>query len=263
MLFRSPDGQETLTEIVQAEAGSLVLPMQIASEAGTNSRTYIETTEPEAGTAVYSVNVDLAGVYKIVALVYGPSGESDAFYVEVDDLGAFVWDINVQDNPGEFEVWKKDEMTDQETVSAEAPKGIPYTVALSPGLHTIVISGWEASARLDAFYLEKVAEIPDDPVDIEAPVVSIGAPAYGDQVKGTVAVDVQASDNIAVVKSELYVDNDLHMTSEIAPFEFSLDTTVLPDGTYELFVKAYDAAGNVTQSETVLVYVQKIGRAHV
>ncbi|WP_373500733.1 Ig-like domain-containing protein [Desulfococcus sp.] len=252
------DGQETMTAIVQAEAGSLVPPMQTASETAGINRTYIETTQTEAGAASCIVQVDVAGVYKIVALVHAPAGDADEFYVDVDDLGTFVWDLNGQDEAAEFGIWKKEEITDRETITAEAPMGFPYTVALSSGHHTVTISGRKASARLDAFYLEKIGEIPEEPVDIEAPVVAIVSPGYGVQIKGTVPVDVDASDNVSVVKAELYVDGTLHLTNTLAPFGFSLVTTALPNDAYELFVKAYDAAGNVSQSETVLVHVQNI-----
>ncbi|MDX9819814.1 MAG: Ig-like domain-containing protein [Desulfococcus multivorans] len=250
------DGQETMTPIVQAESGSLTSPMGFTSETSGFNRTYIETTQSEAGTAAYGINIEIAGVYKIVAMVSAPSAESDEFYVDVDDQGAFVWDLNAEDEPAEFGIWKKDEITDRETITAEAPHGTPYAVALLPGLHKIILSGRDASVRLDAFYLEKIGEIPEDPIDIEAPVVAVASPGYGDEISGIAAVEIHASDNVSVVKAELYIDGALHLTSTVAPFGFLLDTTALPNNAYELFVKAYDAAGNAAQSEIVLVYVQ-------
>ncbi|HZD97329.1 MAG TPA: Ig-like domain-containing protein, partial [Micromonosporaceae bacterium] len=80
--------------------------------------------------------------------------------------------------------------------------------------------------------------------DTSPPSASIGLPADGATVSGTVEVDSTASDDVGVRKVELYVDGALAGTDTAAPYSFSVDTTTLGDGPHWLFVRAYDAAGN-------------------
>jgi hypothetical protein len=58
---------------------------------------------------------------------------------------------------------------------------------------------------------------------------------------------VDAQDNVAVVKVELYMDGKLQATSS-GPTTFSIATKKLANGTHVLESKAYDAAGNVGTS---------------
>ncbi len=63
-------------------------------------------------------------------------------------------------------------------------------------------------------------------------------------VAGTINVDVLATDNVAVVMVELFIDANYYGRSYLAPFTISLDTTTLTDGYHELTAKAYDSSGN-------------------
>ncbi len=91
------------------------------------------------------------------------------------------------------------------------------------------------------------------PADTIAPVVSITTPTDGHTVAKTVSVTVAASDNVRVVKVELYVDGTMSTASTTAPFAMSLNSQRLKRGAHTLRVKAYDAAGNSALSEVVTV----------
>jgi len=81
--------------------------------------------------------------------------------------------------------------------------------------------------------------------DTTAPTVSIASLKIGSTVKGTVTLNVAAADNVSVTRVELYINGILYASSNVSPFNFSWDTTTLPDNIYTVAVKAYDAAGNV------------------
>jgi len=91
--------------------------------------------------------------------------------------------------------------------------------------------------------------------DTTPPTTSITAPANGATVSGTISVTAAASDNVGVVKVELYVDAALKSTSTSSPYSFSWNTTTVANGAHSLVSKAYDAAGNVGTSATVTVTV--------
>lgn len=91
--------------------------------------------------------------------------------------------------------------------------------------------------------------------DTTAPTVSITSPASSSTLKGSVAVQVAAADNVGVAKVELRMNGALFATSTTAPFSFSWDTTTTPDGTYSLEATDYDAAGNTGTSGSVAVKI--------
>jgi thermitase len=91
------------------------------------------------------------------------------------------------------------------------------------------------------------------PSDTESPSVAITSPTGGD-VSGLVPVDVNATDNVAVARVELYVDNSLLATDSFAPYGFTLDSSQYA-GTVNLQARAYDAADNSASSNIVLVTV--------
>ena len=81
--------------------------------------------------------------------------------------------------------------------------------------------------------------------DRTPPVLTLLYPTAGSVISGIVNVNVDASDNIGVTLIEFYVNGNLVDTINNAPWEFSWNTTTLPVGTHALYVKGFDAAGNV------------------
>jgi len=82
------------------------------------------------------------------------------------------------------------------------------------------------------------------------PNVTITSPLNAVNVSGVVTVNANASDNVGVTKVEFYVNGVLTTTETSAPYTFSWDTSSLAPGAYTLMAKAYDAAGNVSQSSS-------------
>lgn len=84
--------------------------------------------------------------------------------------------------------------------------------------------------------------------DAITPTASISL-ANGAMVSGTQSVNVNATDNVAVTKVELYVAGTLLGTSSVAPYQFAWDTTRLANGSVSVEARAHDAAGNVGKSQ--------------
>jgi chitinase len=91
--------------------------------------------------------------------------------------------------------------------------------------------------------------------ELVPPTVTLTSPAHDTRVTGTVSVAASAADNIGVARVEFYVDGVLKSSDTGTPYLFSWDTAALASGSHTLFAKAYDAAGNVGQSESVSVQV--------
>jgi len=91
--------------------------------------------------------------------------------------------------------------------------------------------------------------------DTSAPNVALGAPINNDTISGTTVVSANASDNVAVVKAEFYLNGALQATVTSAPYSYNWNTLLVANGAYILSAKAYDTAGNVGQSASVAVTV--------
>jgi len=89
--------------------------------------------------------------------------------------------------------------------------------------------------------------------DTTPPTIAVTSPVNGGTVSGNVTVSVNASDNVAVVRVELYVDGKLEGSSSSAPFTLKWNTRKVAPGTHVLQCRAYDAAGNSGTSPQVSV----------
>ena len=91
--------------------------------------------------------------------------------------------------------------------------------------------------------------------DTIKPTVSVTFPANNAIVSGSVTITANASDNVGISKVEFYVNGVLQATDSASPYTFNWNTKSIANGSYTLTVKAYDAAGNIGNSSSVLVSV--------
>jgi chitinase len=150
------------------------------------------------------------------------------------------------------------------TPSAELA-ATPYQFAwdtslLAPGDYAVSVRASDAAGHvLDSeqviVSLTGNTTTPAPAVDTTAPAAFIATPVGGSILNGSAAVSVAASDNVAVTRVELYLDNALLATVTAAPYSFSWNTAKVANGNYTLLAKAYDAAGNSTQSSPVALQV--------
>jgi beta-mannanase len=98
--------------------------------------------------------------------------------------------------------------------------------------------------------------------DTTAPNVSLTGPTNGQTVSGTITLAASAKDDVAVSKVEFYISGKIAGPGVTAsPYNYSWDTTTVANGSYQLWAKAYDTAGNVGTSATVAVTVSNTAPA--
>lgn len=98
--------------------------------------------------------------------------------------------------------------------------------------------------------------------DTKPPVVSIASPLSGAAVSGIIAVNVNATDNIAVAEVSVIIDGTLVASKTAAPYSFSWNTTSSASGTHTIKAIAKDLAGN-SSSYSVQVTVGNSGTTDI
>jgi hypothetical protein len=86
--------------------------------------------------------------------------------------------------------------------------------------------------------------------DAQAPSVTITLPPG--TLSGPILVTATATDNVGVVRTELDVDGIRRASLITGPYQWSLDTTTMANGTHTVAVVAYDSAGNVGLASTTV-----------
>jgi hypothetical protein len=127
----------------------------------------------------------------------------------------------------------------------------------TPGPHAIGLRVKDSQGYADdrVFYVMVTDQLAPD---VTAPTVEIAAPAAGAPVKGTVTVDVSASDDTGVMRVEVYRDSGVLLGTDTShPFSVAWDTANLPLGDHILYAKAYDQAGNLGVAPMVSVSVRE------
>jgi thermitase len=107
------------------------------------------------------------------------------------------------------------------------------------GRRTLVAKAVDAAGNVGSSTAVEVDV--DNTVDATAPSVTITSAGAS---KNKLVVAVSASDNVGVVKVDLYVDGALAATDTGSPWSFSLNLRSLSSGAHTLQVRAWDAAGN-------------------
>ena len=140
-----------------------------------------------------------------------------------------------------------------------APYSIPWdTRTASNGPHTLT-----AVAR-DLLGLQWTSSPVTVTVfnDLTPPIVAVTAPGAGSALRGTVAVNADATDNVGVVGVQFRLDGaNLGAEDTSAPYTASFDTTTAANGAHTLTAVARDAAGNVATSAAVPVAVDNAAPA--
>ena len=140
---------------------------------------------------------------------------------------------------------------------AGADSAAPYsfawnTTAAANGGHVLEARATDAAGNTASTKIP--VTVSNSVADTTAPAIQITSPVNGTMLSAGASVTCQASDNVGVVKVELYVNGRLSRTSTAAPFSFYFSLTNVQPGTYTLIEKAYDAAGNWAASAPVTVY---------
>lgn len=125
------------------------------------------------------------------------------------------------------------------------------TTAASNGTHTLTATANDGSGNTTS---SSISVTVSNLLDTTLPTISITSPANAATVSGNLSVLVNARDNVAVVRVELYVDGQLQAASTSVPFTTKWNTRREARGAHTLQCKAYDATGNVGTSSIITVY---------
>ncbi|MBE0446819.1 MAG: discoidin domain-containing protein [Actinobacteria bacterium] len=90
------------------------------------------------------------------------------------------------------------------------------------------------------------------PQDITPPKVAITEPANNATVSGNVYIKASATDDKGIQKVEFYIDGALKKTVSASPYEYTWDSTTIPDGAHKILAKAYDTSGNTAPAEITI-----------
>jgi M6 family metalloprotease-like protein len=85
------------------------------------------------------------------------------------------------------------------------------------------------------------------------PTIEITSPAAGQAIYGTVPVEVTASDDKGIADVTLYTDVSTVQTITAPPFSFSLDTTVLQNGTHAIRAVVRDTIHQTSEAQVSVV----------
>jgi thermitase len=140
--------------------------------------------------------------------------------------------------------------------NANAPATYSWDTTLyGNGSYTLQARAYDAAGNVGTS--TSVPVTVQNPVpDTTPPTAQITAPANGSTLSGTVSVKIAASDNVGVTLVEYYLNGTLAGSGGGATTAFSWNTTLYPNGSYTLQVRAYDAAGNVGTSALLTVSVR-------
>lgn len=94
---------------------------------------------------------------------------------------------------------------------------------------------------------------PPPSTDTTLPVVTITKPTARATIGNKMAIAATATDNVGVVKMQIYIDGILKTSSTTGSASYSWNSRKASSGSHTITVKAYDAAGNFGQT-TVTVY---------
>ncbi len=92
-------------------------------------------------------------------------------------------------------------------------------------------------------------------VDNTAPTVAITSPANGASVFLSTTLKANAADTMGVTRVVFYDGGTVIGTDTTAPYSVNWNVLLVPKGWHTVTAKAYDAAGNVTTSESISVKV--------
>jgi thermitase len=129
------------------------------------------------------------------------------------------------------------------------------TTTSTNGSHVLKAKAYDAAGNVGSS-LAVTVTVQNPVPDTTPPSAQIVSPLNGATISGLNSVNISASDNVAVVKVEWYLDGALAASSTNSSPAFSWDTTTCTNGTHTLLAKAYDAAGNTGTSASVTVSVQ-------
>lgn len=113
--------------------------------------------------------------------------------------------------------------------------------------------GWDpyfGSGRVDAYAALVPGQTGGPQQDAGPPQVTILSPAKDSLMWGMVPVDVAATDDVAIARVDLMIDNRWYATATAPPYQFVIDSAQFAPGQHKLRAYAYDTSENLGKTKT-------------
>jgi hypothetical protein len=124
--------------VIQAESGSVVAPLLVASAADAEGGRYVvQTASSGSGRVTLTLPIAATGKYRLEGRIITTGGDANSFYYSFDGASRRTWDL---DEPRSTWTW-----------DVTGP-----TVSLAAGSHTLTLTRRESGAKLDVVRLVKV-----------------------------------------------------------------------------------------------------------
>ncbi len=136
--------------------------------------------------------------------------------------------------------------------TAPYTQSVPYTSA-NNGTHTYTAVAYDAAGNSANSSVTVTVNIVV--TDTTAPTVSLASTSTSVTAAGSITLNASATDNIGVSKVEFIENGAVIATSTASPYSTNISFAAANNGTHTYTAKAYDAAGNVTTSNSVTVTV--------
>ncbi|MFO0724162.1 MAG: PHB depolymerase family esterase [Myxococcota bacterium] len=141
--------------------------------------------------------------------------------------------------------------------SSAAPYAFTWNAAgATAGSHAISARAIDAAGNqaTDADTMVTI-EMMMNPGDTTPPTVHVTSPSSGDTISGIITAKADATDDVGVLQVLLFMDDTLLGSDYHAPYEFLWDTSQFPEGEHTITARAFDAAGNLGQDDSVHITI--------
>jgi subtilisin family serine protease len=118
------------------------------------------------------------------------------------------------------------------------------------GSHTITVKAFDAANNVGSAAINISV---NNVADSTPPVAAITQPLGGSVVSRNIPVTVSATDNVAVARVSIYIDNILLCTDSSAPYSCNWNTRKSAAGVHTITATAWDTAGNAGKASPVSV----------
>ena len=122
------------------------------------------------------------------------------------------------------------------------------------GTHSVKTTAYDAAGNSKAASVSvNVSNSGPVVADTLPPSVQITSPSPNSLVRGSVKVNVSATDNIGVRQVSIYLDGVQVWSGTAAPYTYAWNTKKSSSGTHTVSAKAWDAAGNMSTTSINVV----------
>ncbi len=131
------------------------------------------------------------------------------------------------------------------------------TASVSNGSHSIIARASDATGNVGSSPARSFTVSNTTP-DTTAPLTAISNPANNATVSANITVTATATDAVGIARVELIIDGNVVATDTTSPYSFLWNTSQYTNANHTLRTRAYDSAGNNSQSTALSIIVNNV-----